>query len=401
MSRLPSPGCSGALRLVLAIASCDFACGVSRQASTDAGTDYVAVDVPPMSDVGMNPLALDFSATGCAAFDPVASRCDGTAPLALAFTPIGSQELIHFLWDFGDGTATSSERSPTHVYALPGSFPVTLVAGGGPGVGTVPRSHDAYVNVIPAPAGARCDVNLQCADGLSCWCGSSNPCTPLLSRGLCGRPCDAAAGGPELCPDHTICADLSTKAPTPASVLPGAASSWRRPLCLPVCVDDRDCTGGFRCRDLPAPTPTGSWVRACFETYPLPLGARCGDAGGKPVDADCASRLCADLGAFGRCSADCAVGGCPMGTACAQFGDGRRLCLATCAGAGGCNDDPLLACEAPGATGPLGFVATGNPPVSGGAAPTYCAPKRCATSSDCGPAGTCPVGGGHCKRPVP
>lgn len=361
----------------------------------DAAVDMAPIDVAVTPDAGPKPLALEFSATGCATFDPMAPRCDGVVPLTLTFTPIASEGLTRFLWTFGDGTPASSERSPRHTYTVKGKYEVTLTAGGSSDVGSIQKNHVDYVNVQAAPAGAACDVEQQCDEGLSCWCGSVAPCAPVLTRGLCSARCDEEAGGPGACPDGTVCADLSAGGATPSNV-PPTADGWRRPLCLSGCGSDSNCAAGFRCRDLLAGPPAKGWVRACFANVPLPIGARCGDATGKPVDADCASRTCADLGAFGRCAADCSTIGCPQGTACAHFGDGRNLCLAPCGAASTCNDDPLLACEAPGGKGALGFAVANDPMTQ---AATYCAPKRCTTSSDCGPKGTCPPGGGNCKRP--
>jgi PKD repeat protein len=387
-----------ALFVVIAMVACSRGGG---RAPEDGGADFAPVDLPQTSDVSVRPLALDFSATGCVALDSANSRCDGTVPLTLVFTPIASSELTEFLWSFGDQTPSSQERSPRHTYVLPGPYTVTLTAGGGPGVGSVKKIHAAYIYVAPAPAGAWCDVDQQCAGARHCWCGSSDPCTPVLSRGLCGQACDAPTGGPSLCPDGTTCADL-TVAASPVSgaggapVLPTTNAIWRRPLCLPACNEDRDCVVGSRCRSFSAPTATAGWVRVCFGSYPLEIGSRCGDDSGQPVNADCASRLCADLGAFGRCAADCSVIGCPLGSTCARFGGGRNLCLADCAGQAACNDDPLLACEAAGAPGPLGFTVAPLTATDAAAATTYCAPKRCATAADCGLAGTCPAG--HCQR---
>ena len=378
------------------------ACGGGAQSHADGATDPVVVDdMPAGSDTAVMPLALDFSATGCAKFDAVASRCDGPAPLTLTFTPIASAEVTRFLWTFGDDTPDSSERSPSHTYALRGSYRVTLV-GLAPGVGSLQQSHEAYVDVLPAPAGAWCDVDAQCADTLNCWCGASMPCAPGLSRGLCSLACDAASGGAAVCPDGTTCADLAAGiASSPPPINPVTNASWRHALCLPVCANDSACATGFRCRDLLTGPSNAGWTRACFSAYPLEIGARCGDALGRPVDADCTSGLCADLGAYRRCAADCTTLDCPNGTGCANFGDGRRLCLAICGGppadagtsSSTCDDDPLLACEVPGAEGALGFTMPG-----GSSSTAYCAPKRCARNGDCAPSGTCPLGGGHCQR---
>jgi len=379
------------------------ACGRGGQSVADGAADLVPVDAPAIPEAASAPLALDFSASGCGTFDANLPRCNGTAPLSLTFTPIASAEVTRFLWTFGDDTPDSSDRSAVHTYALPGPYRVTLV-GLVPGLGSLQQTHDKYVNVVEAHAGGWCDVDMQCEDGLVCWCGSAAPCTPVLARGLCSRSCDPSTGAGASCPSGTACADLSVQISpaSPPPMTPTTNTSWRRPVCLPSCVDDSSCTGGLGCRDLPNGDPITGWTRACFAGYPLPIGSPCRDATGKLVDADCAGRLCADLGAHGRCSADCSGMVCPNGAGCAQLGDGRYLCLSRCAGAesgldGGssdtaCDDDPLLACELPGSPGPLGFTVPGASPTT-----KYCAPKRCARASDCAPAGTCPSGGGNCQ----
>ena len=393
--RRPDSGLLPALAS-LAVVICGASCGRSPRTSLDAGLDNMLPDMAA-PESGPKSLALDFSATGCTDFDMAATRCDGDAPLTLTFTPVASAELTRFLWDFGDRSTPSSDRSPLHTYALPGTYDVTLVAGDSAG-GTVSQNHVGYVNVTRASIGARCDVDQQCADGLTCFCGSTAPCRPILERGICTRLCDPAAGQTP-CPDNTACANLALSPAVPTSpALPADSSTndaWRRHLCLSTCTDDTGCALGLGCRDLLAVAPAGSWLRACFARYPLGIGERCGDATAKPINADCAGQLCADLGAFGRCSADCASTSCPPGTACAIFSDGRLLCLAACTGSSSCNDDPLLDCEAPGANGTLGFTIGGDPAMF---APTYCAPKRCNTTADCGPAGSCPAGGGQCQR---
>jgi len=51
---------------------------------------------------------------------------EGAAPLTVEFDPRCSQGAVaKYLWDFGDGE-TSRTRKPTHTFAKPGSYPVTL-----------------------------------------------------------------------------------------------------------------------------------------------------------------------------------------------------------------------------------------------------------------------------------
>jgi hypothetical protein len=319
------------------------------------------------------------------------------------------------------------------------------------------------VHVVPIEAGGACDLEAQCETGDTCWCDATQPCTPVLTQGFCARACTGAAGE---CGAGAACIDLSARsatgvaASTISSAAPsvaGASAAWRRPVCLPACVDDSTCPIGTRCRSLPtavapgdgstAALGGGAWTSACFAGYPLPIGARCGDASGAPVDADCASGLCANLGRFGRCALDCTSAACPAGSACAVLGDGRRLCLATCGSKPDgkpdpkqdpvtnppCDDDPWLACQAPrapgtgagpatggdGAVGPVGDAeaaadASVPDPAPAGpgpgpgafaladgastpaAAALYCSPTSCATASDCGPGATCGPGSGLC-----
>jgi PKD repeat protein len=379
-------------------------CGGGGARTRDAGIDRpVADDASSVVDSVATPLVLDFAATGCMAFDLGTPRCDGIAPLTLTFTPIASDGLSRFLWDFGDGTASSSDRSPAHSYALPGRYTVSLVAGGS--AGTLSRNHEGFVNVTPAGIGDRCDVDLQCAADLGCLCGTAAPCLPVVTGGVCARPCDddtaaCAAGGPDGGRVAAVCADLS------AGSAPGAdagTEAWRRRLCLRSCVRDGDCARGLRCRHLPGASPA-SWIQACFVDHPGAVGARCADPSGKLSSRECATGVCADLGLYGRCSATCATStDCPTGTGCARFGDGRTLCIADCTAAP-CNDDPALGCELPGAAGPQGFVILGEPATAGtsGAeavgpsARSYCAPKSCAGQDPCGAAARCISG--HCLR---
>jgi PKD repeat protein len=54
----------------------------------------------------------------------------GTAPLTVTFTDQSKDsdgQVVAVRWSFGDG-GTSTERNPTHLYAAPGKFVVTLTA---------------------------------------------------------------------------------------------------------------------------------------------------------------------------------------------------------------------------------------------------------------------------------
>lgn len=55
----------------------------------------------------------------------IADRQNGVAPLTVNFFNQSRGEITAYAWDFGDGT-TSSEPSPTHTYANPGSYFVKM-----------------------------------------------------------------------------------------------------------------------------------------------------------------------------------------------------------------------------------------------------------------------------------
>jgi PKD repeat protein len=398
-----------ALLALLALApwgGCQTRYFVPADGGSDGPLDASSGDAP-------QPVALDFAVTGCAQYDLSAPLCSGVAPLALSFAPVGSPSLSRFLWSFGDGTLDSSDRAPTHVYALPGRYDVTLTGAGS--VGTISRTRRQLVAVAAQAIGGPCDVDGQCAGGATCVCGSGAACDVPLARGICTAPCAAdPCGAGAACVDLGLSGsdhgDAGAGAGDGAAAQDGGAArdaaggvrdapavdaspSLRRPLCFAACQSDGDCPADLACRDLPAggaAAPT-RWARVCFPTIPADVGAPCRDPQGRLDDTACASGWCADLGALGACTASCGPGApCPIGSACAALGDGRNLCVRTCAAPDDCDRDPLLACESPGGAGALGFT------VAGAAADTtYCAPRSCAALATCAPSGVC---SGHCTR---
>ncbi|HEY2731682.1 MAG TPA: PKD domain-containing protein [Polyangia bacterium] len=415
----------------------------SRPAALGSGLDAAAGDGSAADVLGT--LALDFAATGCGRADAGGTHggggvapCTGTPPLTLTFSPVSSAALTRFLWTFGDGSAPSTERAPTHTYVLPGAYDVALVAEGA--VGSVSRQHAQYVQVAAASAGALCDVDAQCAAGLFCLCGQGAGCEDSFRRGVCTSACAAAAcGSGAACarvvvPTSTVVpaadagddasatdgasdrpndvasdgrdaapidapsdadaaasdasragagsADASSPADRPANDS-GAPSATPTALCLAACSNDAQCDTGLVCRALPG--LAGSWASVCVPPYFRNIGDSCRDAQDRLDDGLCSAGLCADLGAVGLCSASCAAGAaCPPGSACATFGDGRALCLASCSPSVTCTRDPLLSCQAATGAGLLGFSISPPAPMV-----TFCAPRSCASQADCAPAGMC------------
>ena len=54
----------------------------------------------------------------------------------------------------------------------------------------MPHPDPLYVVVEPLPAGAPCDVDDQCGDGLACLCAPGSGCAPAFTRGVCSMACD-------------------------------------------------------------------------------------------------------------------------------------------------------------------------------------------------------------------
>ena len=390
-----------ALVLFFGLGATLFGCAGCEEDDTpmtiaDGGADADgSLDAPSESETAALPSSIDFAVLGCPIFDGTIPRCSGPAPLTVSFAPITSGNVTRFLWDFGDQT-TSSEPLPTHTYALPDSYDVTLL--GAPGLfSSLPRP--GFIQVTANPLGGACDISPQCEAPLSCVCGEAAQCPAAFARGICATSCAQSA-----CPTGAVCADLGR------GLSAAEAQPWRGPMCLRPCTADSECARGQRCRNLPLTTPApGSWGRACFFDYPGDPGGACRGPSGEVQDTVCLGGRCADLGARGICSVDCSSSSCPDGTACARFTDGRNLCLRACDPNRPCGTDPLLSCVASGGTGPLAFtVATvtpmqGDAGVPAAAATTFCSAKRCTTDLTCLPAGVCKgAPAGHCvPRPQP
>jgi PKD repeat protein len=356
-------------------------CRSGATVTPDAAVDLRQEDVLVPRDGTITPLAVDFTVSDCPSFGP-GPRCAGRAPLTVQFVPVTTGSVTKYLWDFGDGTETSSLRTPVHTYPFPGTYDVSLAGGGA--AGSAKGERKGFVVVLENGAGGPCDVDQQCEPGLSCICGSTTKCNPAFARGLCASTC-----GDTPCRSTERCADLTLTQGTP-----DAGERWQQPLCLRPCKADTECGPPLRCRDLPARPASDGWVRGCFPDHPAPPGGRCRAATGQLQGDLCVTGRCMDLGANGVCSVDCTSAPCPPQMGCATFADGRKICLAQCSAAFACDGDPLLACTASN-NGPLGFtLAPGTP--SG----TYCAPRRCTSADDCAPSGVCRMdgGGGHCAR---
>jgi PKD repeat protein len=81
--------------------------------------------------------------------DFAANPVTGVAPLTVAFTDQSSGNPTSWRWDFGDG-ATSTIQNPTHTYAAPGTYTVSLTATNVAGSNTATRT-DLVTSTPPSP----------------------------------------------------------------------------------------------------------------------------------------------------------------------------------------------------------------------------------------------------------
>jgi PKD repeat protein len=307
--------------------------------------------------------SLRISVTGCATFDVTNAICYGTAPLTVSFAPVGSSAFTNFLWNFGDHSLQSTERAPTHTYTLPsGPTPYSVSVTGQVGeIGGTVASLPTEVIVMALPAGAACDVDKQCGQGLQCFCQVGSGCSSAFSRGICSTTC--ATG---FCGTGSICAQIAL------GQAPGDGGS-ALPVCLADCSGSASCGSGYVCQKMPGGPGGAAWVSGC-----LPVGAEndfgfsCRDANGVLQDGACTTGHCADIGALGMCTATCdAAHPCPAGGACARLSGGAELCLPACSAALPCTSDPELACTTPADGGVDGGLT-----IAGGTAGVaYCAPR--------------------------
>jgi hypothetical protein len=367
--------------------------------------DLAGSDLGPFPDGGV-PVSGAFSMAGCASLTVVNDepQCVGPAPLRLTFVPLLTGATT-FVWTFTGGDPPMSVAiNPSVLYDRPGTYQVMLAAGG-PG-GTV--AAGGKVTVTPGGVGAPCSDDSDCdtTAGLACLCGhGATGCPGALGSGLCTRACDGST-----CNGGELCVDLQRGYSAPMSLSDGGVADagvpqlWREPICLPGCTTSDDCRDGLVCREVPALMPfaaTGgpyTWRRACFADALGDNGDSCVSPSGDADPSSCLSGRCDLYGARGLCTSPCDEFACPSADGCGAFKAApmQPLCLRRCDAGHPCND-PLLACEAPGQPGSLGFtVGAGEP-----AGATYCAPRRCdADPSVCSPSGHCvPMGGGsYCVR---
>jgi PKD repeat protein len=108
-----------------------------------------------------------------------ASPTSGSAPLAVSFSDSSTGNPTSWSWDFGDGTS-STAQNPTHIYAIPGSYTVSLTATNAGGSDT--KTLTDYITVS-APASPTADFSASPTSG-------NAPLAVSFSDSSTGNPTD-------------------------------------------------------------------------------------------------------------------------------------------------------------------------------------------------------------------
>lgn len=100
------------------------ACGGSQVFPTSAG---VAHPTNLSTNCNLAALKIDFQLQDPNAIANVLADSVGCAPFVVQFVN-NSSSATGYVWDFGDGSPTSTQLNPTHTYTTPGTYTVTLTA---------------------------------------------------------------------------------------------------------------------------------------------------------------------------------------------------------------------------------------------------------------------------------
>jgi PKD repeat protein len=112
----------------------------------------IALATNPSSLPAPESIALPYAMRPAAPVAPTAdftaTPTSGPAPLAVSLADLSTGSPTGWLWSFGDG-ATSSERNPSHTYATPGVYDVSLQASNAGGSHTLVRG--GFVSALEPP----------------------------------------------------------------------------------------------------------------------------------------------------------------------------------------------------------------------------------------------------------
>ena len=102
------------------------------------------------------------------------SQC-GLSPITFSNSTTGSPS---FTWNFGDGSATSSQTSPVHTYSAAGNYTVSLIASQGSCADTLTRTN--YISIYNQPTASFSTSNVCIGDSVR-FTNSTSSVDPVVS----------------------------------------------------------------------------------------------------------------------------------------------------------------------------------------------------------------------------
>jgi len=117
------------------------------------------------------------------------------APLAVTFSNL-STNATSYSWNFGDGSSPSTSANPSHTYAAPGSYTVTLTSSGNGCTGT-----SSEILILGPPPQASFQANASyCQGDTVFFVNNSSSTTPIISQSW--NFGDGSPLSPVLSPSH-------------------------------------------------------------------------------------------------------------------------------------------------------------------------------------------------------
>lgn len=186
----------------------------------DGGTAQTKNPVHNYTSVGPHTVSLlVVSSTGCrdsiskmvdsvyaqpqARFTSPTEVCFGTAVNFTDQSTAQNSTITGWQWNFGDGTPVSNQQNPSHNYATPGTYTVTLITTSAAGCVSAPETKQVIVNALPA-------VNFTpssptCVNGAVTFTDNSLPNSGSINKWTWNFG-DASAPSNQQSPTHTYTA---------------------------------------------------------------------------------------------------------------------------------------------------------------------------------------------------
>lgn len=184
----------------------------------------------------------------------------GCSPLVVTFTN-NSIGATSYIWDFGDGSATSTVTNPVHTYTASGTFVVQLTANGFTGTNstfssiTVDPFPNVFITSLQSPFTACNSGSTNLQDSSSISSGSISSWSWAPSSGLSCTSCQNTVATPSVTTVYTLSA-TSNSGCVSANIFTVFIPTTPSPM--PLCLCTVDTTSTKNIVNWEKPTPQGN-----------------------------------------------------------------------------------------------------------------------------------------------